>query len=127
MDMTALVSVDIGKGLEVLKALERANIKVNVALWAVLPEYEDWRLVVAARKFDLLGPLDAYGLLNDSLDAAGMTTRTTPPIMILRMNDPFIRDLRRTFTKARSVEGMRLGGQVFGDRFIEDAYVYRIS
>lgn len=26
-----------------------------------------------------------------------------------------------------SAKGMRLGGQMIGDRFIEDAYVYRIS
>jgi hypothetical protein len=43
------------------------------------------------------------------------------------MADPSIRELRRLFGKTKSVEGMRLGGQVFGDRFVEDAYVYRIS
>jgi hypothetical protein len=42
------------------------------------------------------------------------------------MTDPFVRQLRRRFGKAKSVEGMRLGGQLFGDRYIEDAYVYRI-
>ena len=42
------------------------------------------------------------------------------------MNDPFIRVLRKIFGKTRSVEGMRLGGQMIGDRFIEDAYVYRV-
>jgi hypothetical protein len=31
------------------------------------------------------------------------------------------------FGKANSVEGMRLGGQMIGDRFLEDAYLYRIS
>jgi hypothetical protein len=47
--------------------------------------------------------------------------------MILPTSDPSIRELRRIFGKTKSVEGMRLGGQVFGDRFVEDAYVYRIS
>jgi hypothetical protein len=46
---------------------------------------------------------------------------------IFRTYDPFIRSLRKTFAKAKSVEGMRLGGQTFGDRFVEDAYAYRIS
>ncbi len=46
--------------------------------------------------------------------------------MILPMTDPLIKHLRRTFGKAKSSEGMRLGGQVIGDRFIEDAFVYRI-
>jgi hypothetical protein len=47
--------------------------------------------------------------------------------MILEMKDPFIRALRRIFGKAKSVEGMRLGLQTIGDRFVEDGIVYRIK
>jgi hypothetical protein len=47
--------------------------------------------------------------------------------MIFPTKDPFIRELRRIFGKTKSVEGMRLGGQLIGDRFLEDAYVYQIS
>jgi hypothetical protein len=43
------------------------------------------------------------------------------------MADPFIKSLRRMFGKTKSVEGMRLGLQTIGDRFVEDAFVYRIS
>jgi hypothetical protein len=56
-----------------------------------------------------------------------MTSDKTPQLMIFPMTDPFIKVLRRTFGKTKSVEGMRLGGQMIGDRFIEDAFVYRIS
>ncbi len=122
-----MVSLDIEKGADLLDALGRAKVKVAVALWAYLSEYEDWRLVVAARQFNSLDLRDAYGLLHDSLAPAGFTPRNTPPIMILPMADPFIRELRRLFGKTRSVEGLRLGGQMIGDRFVQDAYVYRIS
>jgi hypothetical protein len=71
--------------------------------------------------------MDGYGLLHDSLDAAGWSLRVTPTVMILRMADPFIKELRRIFGKTKSVGGMRLGGQLICDRFVEDAYVYRIS
>jgi hypothetical protein len=43
------------------------------------------------------------------------------------MKDPFIQELRKLFGKAKSVAGMRLGGQSFGDRFVEEGCVYRIS
>lgn len=122
-----MVSLDINRGSELLDALERAKLKVGAALWAFLSEYEDWRLVVSARKFDSLGLRDAYRLLNDSLSAAGFTPEKTPPILILPMADPFIKELRRLFGKTKSAEGMRLGGQMIGDRFVQDAYVYRIS
>jgi hypothetical protein len=102
-------------------------VKIGVALWACLSEYGDWRLIVASRQLDLLDLRAAYGVLNDLMNDAGITPARAPAVMILPMNDPFIRDLRRYFGKTKNVEGMRLGGQIFGDRFIEDAYVYRIS
>jgi len=37
-----------------------------------------------------------------------------------------IKALRKMFGKARSVEGMRLGGQSIGGVWVDDAYVYRI-
>lgn len=122
-----MVSVDINRGSELLDALERAKVRVGVALWMFSPEYEDWRLVVASRQFDSLDLRDAYRLIHDSLAPSGFTPERAPPIIILPMADPFIRELCRHFGKTKSVEGMRLGGQMIGDRFVEDAYVYRIS
>lgn len=43
--------------------------KVGVALWAVFPDYYDPRLVISSRQFDRLGTREAYGLINESLDA----------------------------------------------------------
>jgi len=122
-----MVSLDITRGSELLDALDRANLKVRVAIWMFLSEYEDWRLVVSARQLDSLNLRDAYRLLNDTLAAAGFTPEKTPPILILPLTDPSMKELRQLFSKARSVDGMRLGGQMIGDRFVQDAYVYRIS
>jgi hypothetical protein len=127
MDKTALVSVDLERGSEMLRALDQAKIKVNVALWAHLAEYEDWRFVVSGRKFDSLRLTEAYGLLNGALTSFGIPIERTPPVLILPLFDASIRALRRSYSKAEHVEGLRLGGQMFGDRFIEDGYVYRIS
>lgn len=104
-----------------------AGLQVKVALWAFLAEYEDWRLVLSSRKFDAAGLPEGYGLLHDALDAGGVRLEQTPTVFILQMSDPFIKALRKVFAKSKSAEGMRLGGQTFGDRFLEDAYVYRIS
>jgi hypothetical protein len=37
-----------------------------------------------------------------------------------------IEGLRSAFSSAKDVYGMRLGGQTFGDKYIEEAFVYRI-
>lgn len=127
MAKTVLVSPDIDKGAKILQILDDAGLKVTVALWAFLPEYEDWRLILSSRKFDAAGLKEAYGLLHDTLDAAGFSLEETPIVGIFRSTDPFIRSLRKIFGKTKSVDGMRLGGQTFGDRFVEDAYAYRVS
>lgn len=127
MDKTAMVSIDLSQGSEILEALERAHVKVSVALWMFLSEFEDWRLVVSSRQFDTADPRDAYRLLHDSLSKAEVASKKTPAIIIFPTSDPFVRELRRIFGKTKDLEGMRLGGQLIGDRFVQDAYVYRIS
>jgi len=127
MDKAALVSIDVERGAELIAALDRAKVKVSIALWVHLAEYGDWRLVLAGRPFDALDLREAYGLVHDSVAAAGFSIGSIPPVMIVSMSDPFVKALRAVFGKAKSVEGMRLGGQMIGDRFVEDAYVYRIA
>jgi hypothetical protein len=127
MDKAALVSVDIENGAQVLAALDKASLKVNVAALVLLSEYEDWRLLLASRTFDTAGVLGAYRLAHQALDGAGFPVEKQPSLLILRITDPSIRELRRIFAKTKSVAGMRLGGQMIGDRFIEDGYAYRIS
>src|SRR5579864_8595487 len=127
MGKAALVNIDVEKGSEILKVLDDANLKVRVALWLYSPDYEDWRLVLSSREFDQTDLVEAYGLVNSALDAAGIPLEQTPPTLILSMSSPFVRTLRKIFGKAKSVEGMRLGGQMIGDRFVDDAYVYRVS
>lgn len=126
MDKTALVITDVTTGAEILEALDRSDLSISVALWLHSPEYEDWRYVLSSRQLDAAAPAEAYGLVHDALSAAGISLERTPALSILKMSDPFIRALRRIFGKSKSVEGMRLGGQLIGDRFVEDAIVYRV-
>ncbi len=127
MAKTSLVSFDTEAGSRVLQILDDAGLQVKVALWAILPEYEEWRLVLSSRKFDGVGMIEAYGLLNDALDKAGFPVELTPTIVILRTTDPLIRDLRKDYARSNVSAGTHVGGRMLGDRFVEDAYAYRIS
>jgi hypothetical protein len=126
VDKTALVTIDLAKGTEWLKALDDSGLGISVALWVYLSEYEDWRFVLASRRLDALRGAKAYGAVHDAFDQAGFPLERTPSLLILPMKDPSIRELRRTYGKAKTVEGRRIGGQLFGDRFIEDGIAYRI-
>jgi hypothetical protein len=126
MDKPVLVSAELAKGAKILEILDRANLNISVALWLHASEYEDWRFVLSSPRLDRAKPAEAYGLIHDALEAEGFPLEHTPALLILKMGDPFTRALRKMFGKSLSVDGMRLGGQLIGDRFVEDALVYRI-
>lgn len=90
MAKTILVGPDVEKGAKILQILDDASLKVRVALWAFLQDYEDWRLVLSGRKFDAAGLKKAYGLFHDTVDAAGFSLDDTPTAGIFRGSDPFI-------------------------------------
>lgn len=126
MDKVALVNLDIDNGQKVIDALDRDGKSPNVALWAKLPEYEDWRLVIASDRLGQSGSLYGYSQINSAIEKAGLPARNRPAISLRPMDKPFIKVLRNQFGKAADTYGMRLGGQLFGDQYLEDAFVYRI-
>jgi hypothetical protein len=124
MDKTALVGLDVEKGSKILTILDGAGLNIRVALWAFLSDYEDWRLILSSPKFDA-EPKGGYRLYHRALEAAGIALEETPLTMIFSANDRFIRDLRKKYAKAKRSEGIRIYVQNVGDRFVEEAYVYR--
>jgi hypothetical protein len=129
MGQALLVNIDLAAGAEILRIVEEAGVKVSVALWVKLEEYNSWRLLISSRRFDAAGPGKASSLVFDALVAADFPVEKTPAILILPTTDPTVRGLRRYFGKVKglTVEGRRIGGQRFGNRWVEDGYVYRVS
>ncbi len=126
MAPTALVNFDIENGEKALAALDGDGKSPQVALWAKLPDYETWRLVLASDRLDQTSQLTGYTQINEALEKAGIPIHRQPSVLLRPMNNPMIEELRRVFAVAKDTYGMRLGGQTFGDKYIEDAFVYRI-
>ena len=121
---TTLVAIDAPAGKKVLDALAADGIPVAVALWAKTSDYDEVRLFVASPAFDAGSKLDAHTRISRAVQPEFLWS--APNIVVLRMDDLFICALRDVFARTASVEGMRLGGQVWGNRYVEDAYVYVI-
>ena len=126
MGTSTLVSYDIENGKEVIDALDQDGKGPNVALWAKLPDYENWRLVIASDRLDQSSSRTGYSEINAALEKAGIPIRREPSIFLRPMDNPMIQALRGVFSSAADTYGMRLGGQGFGDQYLEDAFVYRI-
>jgi hypothetical protein len=121
-----LITFDIEDGEKVVDALDKAGKAPNVALWAILPDYEDWRLVIASELLDQTSSFAGYPEINEAIRKAGIPTHRQPTIFLLPMNNPMIQGLRNAYGSMGDNLGMRLGGQKFGDKYLEDAVVYRI-
>lgn len=126
MAPAALVNLDIDDGQKVVEALDKTGNSPSVALWAKLPDYENWRLVLASKHFDQISQPSSYSEIIDAMDKAGIPIHRQPAIFLRSMDSPMIQALRRVFASAADTYGMRLGGQQFGDKYVEDAFVYRI-
>src|SRR5258708_2733289 len=99
MDQATLVNPDVNAGREALAALDAAGIRPAVALLMMSSDYDDWRLTLASPALDQIHPLKAYEKVTEIL--RGRFVYTLPPILILPIKDPFIRELRRMFGKAK--------------------------
>lgn len=126
MAPATLVNFDIENGDTVIRALDKADKAPRVALWAKLPDYENWRLVLASERLNQESPFSGSSQIVEAMQAAGIPIHRQPAILLRPMNSPMIEALRSTFATAKDTYGMRLGGQTFGDKYIEDAFVYRI-
>jgi hypothetical protein len=126
MDQATLVVPDIESARAALHALDIAGIESIVALLVVLPEYEDWRLMLSSPSLDQDRPLIAHDRVSEVL--RGEFVYTLPPIMILPVADPFFNDLRKAIG-GRINAGTRLRvsleGLTIGNRYIVAGYLLR--
>lgn len=127
MDSEELVDLDLSRLRRIVSLLEDAGTLVLVAMWVKLPEYGDWRLLLASKKFDNLSFGDAASRINRTLLDGGLQVREIPPLILLKTSDPIIRSLRKVFKHTADVTGMRLGGQMWGQQYIDDALTYKIA
>lgn len=126
MGTATLVSFDIENGDKVVKALDDDGKAPKVALWAKLPDYETWRLVLASDHLDQTSQFTGYTQVNEAMEKAGIPIHRQPAVLLRPMNNPMITALRTVFANTKDTYGMRLGSQTFGDKYLEDAFVYRI-
>jgi len=51
----------------------------------------------------------------------------SPSFLVLKMSDPTIRELRKTYAKWKDIAGHHIGSFPAGNRSIEEGVIYRIK
>lgn len=150
MAATALVNRDLEIGREILAALTKASITVNVAFWAYVPQISEWQLFIATPLVDSKGSKSAYEKVLRILHDSGIGPELPWRRIFLRSpKDPVLKTLedRTSYSGPIDIEesenlpkgapsayyvtyAPHPGGTFrtlnvgVGDRFVEDAYVY---
>jgi hypothetical protein len=120
-----LVMPDFVLGTKYLKALDDAGLAIKVAALVYTDRYQDWRLLLASPQIDKRFG-EGIKMVLDAFDNAGVVREVHTPLMIRKMSDPMIRELRQ-YRKLPDAEGFRIGPQGFGNEFIEDGIIYRVK
>jgi len=120
MDQATLVSFDIEKGQRVIDSLDGAGYPPEVAMWAMLPQYETWRFVLSSSH------IHGYEEMVDQLRGAGVMPDSRPSILLREIGDPFIKDLREKYADRGIEIGYHISSQYFGKQYVDEAYIYRI-
>jgi len=120
MDPAVLVSYDIEMGQRVIDALDREGCSPEVAMWAMLPQYENWRFVLSSNR------IPGYEELITHLRNGGVLPGSRPGILLREGDDPFIQELRKKYAGQEEILGHRLGSQYLGKQYLDEAYIYRI-
>ena len=117
MVKTTLVGPDVALGQEALRVLDAAKFPVTAAMWLLQRERSDWKFVIATPLYDRLGAQEAYFRLYKILGSGEAVSDL--PIRLESNRRPLIKALRKTFGRATSVDGMRLGLQSIGGVWVE--------
>lgn len=97
MDQAVLVNkIDRDIGAQVLDALSRAKIPVNLYAWKYVPELDEWQLTIATEWVDEKGRRATYRALIDALRRTGNYERVPLRRVYLRSPaDPVVKELQR--------------------------------
>lgn len=150
MVTTTLVSRDLDIGREILGALAKAGVPVNIAFWAHVPQISELQLFIATPLVDSRGLKSAYEQVLRVLRDAGMDPELPWRRIFLRSpKDPVLKSLEKQTSESGPIEiiqseniprgtpgayyvtyapapsgSFRILNLPVGDRFVEDAYVY---
>jgi hypothetical protein len=124
---TTLVTEWIEAGKRLTEALDRESFDVVASLWFYDAESGDWRLIIASPLVDRDGPLEAYRAVQRVLGGLGLETLSLNDISVVSPSHNLVKLLGIALKTGKGISGIRFTRNRINDKFIEDAYIYRLT
>lgn len=116
----------IEEGASLVRRLDETGVIVAAAFWFYLDEPDTWTLILTSPDVQSKGPKQMYERLQEVLH--GFSELKLSDISVFPSDDPLPKLLRVAIaTDPRAVSGIRFSRNTINGRFIEDAYIYRLS
>ena len=125
----SLTEAMIRAGAALTRKLDERRWPVVASLWLYASEANQWRLLLASPLVASDGPRKSYEIVQAALAAtpAAEGTMSLSDVGVTEPTAPLISLLRAAVGTGPVVGGLRFTREVINGRFIEDAYIYRMS
>jgi hypothetical protein len=116
-------------GEELTRKLDEANWPVVASFWYFVREHNRWNLIVASPKVLSDGPMASYEAVNRALGALHDDFASLESITVVPPSHDLVRTLASAVPTASgsAISGIRFSNKAINGRFIDDAYLYRIT
>lgn len=118
MDTESLVE----SGKKVLHALAEDHLHVQLAFWAKLSIYDDWKLFVTSPELDVKPILEGHLRVFTAIEPKFFFEQ--PPVILLRSEDPLARAMEDEVKTRGGNKPIRVVNKQMGNRYVEDCYIY---
>lgn len=115
------------QGALLTQRLLDAGLSVRASLWLFEPELNSWRLLFGITELDRKGPTEIYKAIRSIIahDKSKLRDLDLKDISVLPPKDSLLRLLSGAVRVPSG--GIRFSRNTVGGRFIEDAYIYRLT
>lgn len=130
MDKKVLVGQSIQEGKLLVQKLDKTNLRPRSALWFYQTELDEWKLFLAIKDLETVGPIKMYTDLQKIIkeNSAVIHILSLEDIILIETTHPLIGILKSIFsTDQNSIGEIRFTNNVINNFLIEDALIYRIS
>lgn len=119
-----LVEPYIEEGRKLIELIKKSRLDVESAFWLYRPESDEWRLTIATKSVDQVGPRETYRKIQKVIPRDSVIS--LPDISVVSPRRAIVKGLtqssRRTHEPTR-----RVRGQVVDGVYVDDALVYNLD
>lgn len=115
------------QGALLTRLLIDAGVTVDASLWWFEPELNSWRLLFGISEVDRKGPIEIYKTIRSTIarNKTALGDLDLKDISVLSPRDSLLKVLSGPLRVPSG--GLRFSRNTVGGRFIEDAYIYRLT